>query len=178
MNLLKKQGLGTWITLGTVLLSVIALIIYGATLSAGMNLEIANGSQPFYEAVRDEDSVMISMVTTCGILALVFLAAAIVLGQFKFEGIVGKVVDVVTGALRIVAPALILAATLYFVYGSFTGLGWTFFSNEELVIYPEAVKVGHQVIAGLVIFAIASVAGIVSVFFSLVKKADTVAQAA
>ena len=121
---------------------------------------------------------MMTMVVTCGILALVFFAAAIVLGQFKFEGIVGKVVDVVTGALRIVAPALILAATLYFVYGSLTGLGWTFFSNEELEIYSQAISTGNMVITGLVIFAIASVAGIVSVFFSLVKKADTVAQVA
>ncbi len=178
MNFIKKQGLGTWITLGTIVLSVIALIIYGAALASGMDFMIASGSELFYEASRPEDSVMMTMVVTCGILALVFFAAAIVLGQFKFEGIVGKVVDVVTGALRIVAPALILAATLYFVYGSLTGLGWTFFSNEELEIYSQAISTGNMVITGLVIFAIASVAGIVSVFFSLVKKADTVAQVA
>ncbi len=47
LNLIKKQGIGTWITLGSILLTVIALIIYGAALGAGMNLEIASGSQPF-----------------------------------------------------------------------------------------------------------------------------------
>ncbi len=178
LNLIKKQGIGTWIMLGSILLTVIALIIYGAALGAGMNLEIASGSQPFYEAGRAEDSVMITMVTTCGVLALVFLVGAIVASQFELDGVLGKVVDAVGGAMRIVAPALIMAAMLYFVYGSFTGLGWTFFSNEELVIYPEAVKVGTQVIAGLIIFAIAAIGSIVSVFFSLVKKADTVAQVA
>lgn len=170
MNIIKKQGVGTWITLGTILVSVIALIIYGAALASGTDLLIASGSQLFFEKIRPEDSAMMTVVTTCGILALVFLVAAIVLGQFKFEGIVGKVCDFAVGALRIIAPALIFVALFYFLYGSFTGLGWTFFSNEELEINPEAITAGKQVITGLVFFGIAAVAGIVAAFFGMVKK--------
>ena len=170
LNLVKKQGLGTWITLGTMLLSVIGLIIYGAALSGGMDLITANGSQPFYEATRPEDSAMMTMVVTCGILSLVFLCAAVVLGQLKFEGLVGKIVDIVVGALRVVAPALLMVTILYFVYGSFTGLGWTLFSNEELEINPEAVAVAHTVITGIVFLVIAAIASIVAVFFGINKK--------
>lgn len=173
LEFIKKQGIGTWISLATVLLSVIALIIYGAALKTGMNLDIASGSQPFYEAIRPEDAEMMSMVVTCGILALVFTVGAMVLGQFKFEGILGKVCTFLTGAMRIVAPALLVVTLLYFVYGSFTGLGWTFFSNEELAIYPQAIKVGKTVITGLVFFGIAAVAGIVASFFKMVKKEET-----
>ena len=170
MNFLKKQGVGIWITLGTVLLSVIALIIYGVALGGGMDLTIAGGSQPFYEATREADSAMMTTVVTCGVLSLVFLAIAIVLSQFEFDGILGTVCNVAVGVLRIVAPALILCAFLYFVYGSFTGLGWTFFSNEELEIYPQAITVGKQAITGAIFFAIAGVAGIVAAFFGMRNK--------
>lgn len=172
MNIIKKQGVGAWITLGTVVVFLVALIIYGAALAAGTNLTIASGSEVFFETTRPADSVMITMVTTCGILSLVFMVAAIVLSQFKFEGTIGKVCEVAVGACRIVAPALIIAAFINFIYGSFTGLGWTFFSNAELEIYPEAIAVGNQVITGIVFFAIAAIAAIVASFFAMTKKTE------
>lgn len=170
MNFIKKQGIGAWISLGAVLISLIGLIIYGVALKAGTDLTIASGSELFYDKTRPEDTTMIKMVVVCGVIALVFMVAALVLGQFKFDGIVGKVVGGVVGALRIVAPALLIATFLFYVYGSFTGLGWTFFSNEELTIYPEAIAVGKQVITGLVFFVIAAVAAIVASFFGIIKK--------
>lgn len=170
MNIVKKQGLGTWISLGTLLVALIALIIYGAAISNGMDLMIASGSEKFYEAVREPEKIMMTSVVTCGVLSLVFLCASIVLGQLKFEGVVGKIIDCVTGAMRVVVPALLIAALLYFLYGSLTGLAWTFFSNEELEIYEAATKVGHQVITGMVFFGISAVAGIVASFFNLIKK--------
>lgn len=172
LNFIKKQGIGTWISLGAILLSIIALIIYGAALGAGDNLTIASGSEVFYDANRTADAAMMSTVVLCAVLALVFLAVAIVLGELKFEGIAGKVCAVASNALRIVAPALLIVAFLNFLYGSFTGLGWTFFSNAELVIFAEAISVGQQVIAGLVFFVIAAIAAIVASFFGMVKKEE------
>lgn len=170
MNLIKRIGIGTWITLGTIVLSVIALIIYGAAVAGGTDLTIASGSQPFYDFTRPEDSAMASMVVTCGVLSLVFLVLAVVLGQLQPKGVLGSVCNFVTGALRIVAPALIIVAFLYFVYGSFTGLGWTFFSNAELEIYADATAVGKQVIIGAVFFVLSAIAAIVASFFAIAKK--------
>lgn len=170
MSFIKKQGAGTWISIITVIVGIVALAIYGAAIGAGMDLTIASGSEPFYEASREADSVMLSTVVACGVVALVCLVAAIVIGQVKSEGIVGKVCAFIAGALRIVAPALLVVALLNFVYGSLTGLGWTFFSNEELSIAAEAVTVGEQVITGLVFFAIAAVAAVVAAFFGVVRK--------
>lgn len=170
MNIIKKQGAGTWITLGTILLSLIALIVYQNALASGTDQLIASGSQLFYETTRPEDSAMISVVLTCGVIALVLLVAAIILSQFKSGGILGKVLECAVGVLRVAAPVLIIVAMLYFVYGSFTGLGWTFFSNAELEIYPEAVSTGKTVIAGLILFAISAIASVVAAFFGMVKK--------
>ncbi len=170
MNFIKKQGVGAWITLGVILTSLVGLIIYGVAIKGGMDLTIASGSQPFYQADRPEDSTMMTMVVTCGVIALVFSVAALVLGQFKFDGIVGKIVGGIVGAMRIVASALLIATFLYFLYGSFTGLGWTFFSNEELEIAPEATAVGKQVITGIVFIVISAIAAIVASFFTITKK--------
>ena len=35
MNIVKKQGIGTWISLGTLLLALIGLIIYGVAIQSG-----------------------------------------------------------------------------------------------------------------------------------------------
>lgn len=149
---------------------MIAIILYGAALASGTDLLIASGSQLFYEATRPEDAAMMSTVLTCGIIAIALFVVAIVLAQFKVEGVVGKVLECVVGACRIVAPALLIVTTLYFVYGSFTGLGWTFFSNEELVIFDEAVATGRTVITGIVFFLLAAIADIVGAYFEVSKK--------
>lgn len=170
MKFIKRQGFGTWFSILAIIVSVVGLIIYGAAVSAGTGLTIASGSEPFYDFSRPEDTAMTGAVVTCGILALVFLLLAVVIGQLKFGSIIGTALDLVVGALRIVAPMLLMIAALYFLYGSFSGLGWTFFSNAELAIAPEAVAVGKQVITGLVIFVVSSVAAIVASFFSIRKK--------
>ena len=170
MNFIKKQGIGAWISLAAIVLSIIGFILYNVALSSGMGLEIASGSQLFYEAGRAEDAAMMTMVVTCGVIALVLFVASIVLDQFRGESVVGKVCSIAADACRIVAPALLIVTTLYFVYGSFTGLGWTFFSNEELVIFETAIATGKTVITGIVFFLLAAIAGIVGAYFEVSKK--------
>lgn len=172
MNIIKKQGLGTWITLITAILTLVGVILYQTALAAGTDLLIASGSQLFYEAIRPEDSAMMAVVLPCAIVGLVCLVAAIVLAQVNLEGIAGKVCECVVGILRIAAPVLVFVAMLYFAYGSLTGLGWTFFSNEELVIFPEAKAVGKKVVAGLIVLGIAAVASVVAAFFGMSKKEE------
>lgn len=167
---IKKQGVAFWISLACVVLTIVGFILYGVALGSGMGLSIANGSQPFYEASRDEDSLMIATVLPCGIVALVALIGSVVLEQFSSkEGVAGKVMGIIADVLRAAAPVLLFVSTIMFVYGSFTGLGWTFFSNSELQIYPKAISTGKTVIVGVVFFAVAAVLSVVASFFSLRK---------
>ena len=167
---LKKQGIGTWICLAALVFALIGVILYGSAVRAGAKLQIASGSEFFYDMARPEDSAMPPVVVPCAVIAILFLAAALILGQFQMEGAAGKVRDLCVGILRIAAPALLVIALFYFLYGSFTGIGWTFFSNAELAIYPEAVAVGKQVIAGLVFFALAMIGAAVAAYFEIPKK--------
>lgn len=170
MKTRKKQTLGTWISLVAVLITVIGLVVYNMALQSGMGLAIANGSQPFYEMGRDEDAVMMTMVIPCAVIAMGLLVVAIILGQVRVRGAFSKIINVISGIMRIAAPALILTTLLYFLYGSFTGLGWTFFSNAELEIYPQAISTGITAIAGLACFAVAGLASIIASFFDVVKE--------
>lgn len=160
MKIFKKQGAGTWISLVTIILSVVALFIYKAALKAGTGLMIASGSEMFYEVTRESDAAMIANVEMFTYIAIAALAFAVIFGHLKEN-------DMLVGAMRIVAPALLLGATLYFLYGSFTGLGWTFFSNEELEIYPEAIETGKQVIMALAVMAVAAIMSLLASFCSL-----------
>lgn len=170
MNVIKKQSIGAWITLATIVITVIGLIIYGVALSAGNGVQTANGGELFYDTSLELYGSMTSTVTACGVIGLILLAGALVADQFRFEGIVKTVCDFVIGAARIIVPALLCVILLEFLYGSFTGLGWTFFSNEELEINPEAIKAGKTVVTALVFFGIAAVASIVAAFFGIAKK--------
>lgn len=167
---IKKQGIGTWICLAALVFALIGLILYGTAVRAGDKLQIASGSEYFYDMTRPEDTAMPPVVLPCSILAIVFLAAALILGQFRMDGNAGKVRDVAVGILRIAAPALLVIALFYFLYGSFTGIGWTFFSNAELAINPEAIAVGKQVVAGLIFFALAMIGAAVAAYFEIPKK--------
>ena len=162
---MKKQGFGMWLSLVAIIAAVVAFVVYGQAIVAGENLQIASGSEVFYDVSADYYESMVNTVGTYSIVAIVLLGVAIVLGQFQ-----NKVFSIITSIVRIVAPVILMVAFLNFLNGSFTGIGWTFFSNEELVIYEEATAVGNQVIIGLVAFAVAAVVAIFSAFFAITKK--------
>lgn len=159
----KSISIASIISVVAVIAVVIGLILLGVVMAAGEGLEIASGSQPFYDFTRPEDSAMKSFTIAFGIVGAVLLVASVVLGQI--EG--GKILKIVADVLKILAPAALLIAALYFVFGSFTGLGWTYFSNAELQIYPEAIALGGKVITGIVFSFVAAVLALVASFLKV-----------
>ena len=167
-NLLKKQALGAYLTLGALVLAIVGLILYGATIAAGNGVQVANGGEIYLQA-KDFGGV-----TVLGIFSVVFLLAGCLIGQLKLQGIVGKVVDVVGYAFRVLAPVFLILTFVGFLNGTLTGLGWTFFSNEELEIYAAAKRAGTLNIVALVFFVLAFVVAIVSSFFKITKEEKVV----
>ena len=159
----KSISIASILSLIAVIAVVVGVILLGIVMAAGEGLEIASGSQPFYDFTRPEDSAMRVLTLTFGIVGAVLLVANVVLGQIKG----GKILKIVADVLKIVAPAALLVAALYFAYGSFTGLGWTFFSNEELQIYPEAIALGGQVIFGIASCFVAAILALVASFLKV-----------
>ena len=162
---MKKQGFGMWLSLLAIIAAVVAFVIFGQVIVAGDMLTIANGSEPFYNSSLESYTNMVETVNLCAIAGMAALAVAILLGQFQ-----NKFFNIVVGIVRIAIPVLFMVALLSFLEGSFTGLGWTFFSNEELEIFAEAIAVGEQTFIGLIAFAAAMVLSIFASFFAISKK--------
>lgn len=162
---MKKQGFGMWLSLLAIIAAVVGYVIYGQAIVAGDGLLIASGSEAFYDTNAAYFEKMTATVAPMAIAGIATLVAAVVLGQFK-----NKVFTFITSIVRIATPVLFMVALLGFLEGSFTGLGWTFFSNEELEIYAEAIAVGNQVITALIAFAAAMVISIFASFFAIKKN--------
>lgn len=159
----KTISIASILSLIAVVAVVVGVILLNVVMAAGEGLEIASGSQPFYDFTRPEDSAMKTFTIAFSIVGIVLLVANVVLGQL--EG--NKIIKIVADVLKIAAPAVLLVAALYFAFGSFTGLGWTYFSNEELQIYPEAIAVGGKVITGIVFSFVAAVLALVASFLKV-----------
>ena len=164
MNLIKKQGIGSFITFSTIIVSIISLIIYGVTLSTGDNVQVANGGEMF---LLKED---FGVVTAVGIISLLMLVIGLIVPNIKTTGTINKILNFIADTLRIVAPALLIYTFVAFLNGCLTGLGWTFFSNEELEINPVAIKAGYLTIVTLVFLLVAFVMSLVGAFFPVLKK--------
>ncbi|MBR1812588.1 MAG: hypothetical protein IJ773_02070 [Lachnospiraceae bacterium] len=165
---MKKKGIGNWLCLVACALAVAGLVLYTMAVNAGTGLQVASGSDLFYDMARPEDAEMAAKVLPFGIAAIALFAASFIFSQFTS----GKFGELLAGLCRIAAPAVVLITILYFAYGSFTGMGWTFFSNKELEIYPQATAVGQQVITAVVVYVLSMLVGIISAFCKLPKQAD------
>ena len=74
MNAIKKQKLGTWLTLVVIILGIVSVIIYSV-----------NGSVEGYFKGTNQSSVVIMSV-----LAIVFAVISIILAQFSANGAAGR----------------------------------------------------------------------------------------
>lgn len=157
LNFIKKQSIATWVSILTLLLAVVALIVYGVNVGGAGYF---NGST-------------VSSVVTCGIIALVVILVALVMSQFAFEGLVGKVYGIVLDALRILVPLLLFIGMFAFISSRVEGLAYIYFSNEEILATiqtPENLASAHSAIAGFILFGVAALVGIVAAFFTAKKK--------
>lgn len=161
----KKQGFGMWLSLIAIIAAVVAFVMYKQVLVDGEMLIIASGSEFFYDPNAAYYATMVEAVAPLTVVGVALLALSILLGQI-LNGYFG----ILTSLLRVVAPAVLMVAFLQFLYGSFTGLGWTYFSNEELEIYEKALEVGQNVIITLGCFAGAAFISMFAAFFKISKK--------
>lgn len=162
---MKKQGFGMWLSLLAILVSVFAFIVYSDVIIAGNGLLIASGSEPFYDSGIEAYGKMMDTVSLYTLVAVALLVVAMIIGQCQW-----RIFNIIVSFIRVAVPAVFMIVLLGFLEGSFTGLGWTFFSNEELEIYAEAIAVGKEAIIALVAFAAAMVLSLFANFFAISKK--------
>ena len=157
MNFIKKQSVGAWMTLGLFLLALVSTILYGV-----------NGTMKGYFQLANSGYAL-----ALSILAVIFAAGALVIAQFKFEGILGKIMQIVADVLRFAAVIFLAVVLLNFISTRAQGLAYIFFSDENVlseIQTPANMASANVAITGFIFYGIAWLLGIVSVFFKLSKK--------
>ncbi|MDO4284854.1 MAG: hypothetical protein Q4C60_05910 [Eubacteriales bacterium] len=157
MSLLKKQTAGSLMTLLALLLAVAALIVY--------NVNIAGEGYFQNAAVR--------AAVTYPVIAIVLLALALVVGLLPVSGIAAAVTELLSGVMRIAAPACCVAAAMFLIDARGEGFAFIYFSNEEVLQEVQTaanLSSAHGAIANVAVLAAAALVGIIAAFFGMRKK--------
>ena len=150
---MKKLSVGAWITCFAALLAVVAFIAYSANI----------GGEGYYK----DASVSSFPLVVLG--AVACLALAIVLYLAKGN----KIVEIVTGVLRVAAPALMAFGLMNLIAGRVDGLGYIYFSNADVAKEVQtAANLGsaQTAIWSMVLLGVAILIAVIAAFFSLRKK--------
>lgn len=154
MNFIKKQRVGFYGLIATAILLLIGMIMF----------QIAfNSSEGFFaqQAPNAASNVILLVV-----FAIVCLAAAIVVAQFQKDGIVGKVLAIVSDLLRVVGLVLVGLAVVQtigaYVYDMSIWLGSDLHNGDDGVIAAIQLALASSIVlgVGIVVGAIASCFGI------------------
>ena len=158
MNI-KKQSAGVWVNLIVAILALASLIVYGVNISSAGYFQNA----------------AVSSMTTYGIPAIILLVLVIILAQLKLSGAAATVVEIISGAMRIVIPVLLTLCLINLISARAEGLGYIYFSNADVALEvqtPENLSSATGTIANMICLAVAAVAAMVAAFFRLNQKAD------
>ncbi|MBR3020100.1 MAG: hypothetical protein IKH57_24025 [Clostridia bacterium] len=150
---MKKLTAGVWITCVAAVLAIAALCVYGVNI----------GGEGYYKDAAVNNFTLV----VCG--AVLCLAAAIALYQFKG----GKVVEIVTGVLRVAACALIAFGLMNLIAGRVDGLGYIYFSNADVAKEVQTaanLASAQTAIWSMALLGTAMLAAVIAAFFSLRKK--------
>ena len=150
---MKKLSVGAWITCFAVLLAVAAFIAYSSNI----------GGEGYYK----DASVNSFALVIWGAVACLIAAVAL----YLFKG--GKIVEIVTGLLRVAAPALMAFGLMNLIAGRVDGLGYIYFSNADVAKEVQtAANLGsaQTAIWSMVLLGVAILIAVIAAFFSLRKK--------
>ncbi len=153
----KKLPVGAWIACCAAVLVLVSLIVYAINI----------GSEGYFQGASISNLVLFL------ILAIVCELVAVVLGRLEQKGAVGKVLDLIAGACRIVAPALIALCLINLIAARVEGLGFIYFSNADVakeVQTPANLSSATGSIAAMVCLGVSMLAAIVAAFANVRKK--------
>ncbi len=156
MAILKKLTFGSISAAAALVLALVGAIAYYINI----------GSVGYFEGAP------VSAAALCLWLSILALAIVIVLAVLDFGKTVNKILDIVSGALRIAAPAGLIASAMHLVASRAEGLAFIYFSNEEVLAEVQTaanLSSATCAIVSIAVLAVAGIVGIVSAFFRVKK---------
>lgn len=152
MAILKKQTFGSICTLLALILAVAGVVAYYLNI----------GAEGYFQGAA------VAQASTMFTMAAVALALVVALNQVSLNKTADKIVEIVSGALQIAAPAGLMAAAMYLVESRAQGLAYIYFSNEEVLAEVQTaanLSSASGAIAAVVLLAVAALVAILAAFF-------------
>jgi len=150
---MKKLSVGAWITCIAVVLAVAAFIVYSSNI----------GGEGYYK------DAAVSNLPLMVLGAAAALVVAVLISLVKG----GKVVEIITGVLRVGAPALMAYALMNLIAGRVDGLGYIYFSNADVAKEVQTtanMASAQSAIWSMGLLGAAVIIAVIAAFFSLRKK--------
>ena len=150
---MKKLSVGAWITCIAVVLAIVAFFVYSGNIS---------GEGYYKDAAVNNLPLMV-----WGAVAALAVAVALCVAKG------GKVTEILSGVLRIGAPALLAWALMNLIAGRVDGLGYIYFSNADVakeVQTADNMASAQSAIWSMGLLGAAVLIAVVAAFFSLRKK--------
>ena len=150
---MKKLSVGAWITCIAVVLAIVAFFVYSGNIS---------GEGYYKDAVVNNLPLMV-----WGAVAALAVAVALCVAKG------GKVTEILSGVLRIGAPALLAWALMNLIAGRVDGLGYIYFSNADVAKEVQTaanMASAQSAIWSMGLLGAAVLIAVIAAFFSLRKK--------
>ena len=150
---MKKLSVGAWITCIAVVLAIVAFFVYSGNIS---------GEGYYKDAAVNNLTLMV-----WGAVAALAVAVALCVAKG------GKVTEILSGVLRIGAPALLAWALMNLIAGRVDGLGYIYFSNADVAKEVQTaanMASAQSAIWSMGLLGAAVLIAVVAAFFSLRKK--------
>lgn len=150
--ILKKLTISSYIAVAISILSLVAVILYGANIT----------NDGYFQNQKVESVVMVSTI------AIILPLCTVVPCFVKLDGLVGKIVDIVILAIKVAVVVLLLIVGIKFLGARIPGFGYIYFSNEEVlqeVQTPANLASSKTAIASIVLYILSGVIGMVWAFF-------------
>lgn len=156
MATLKKQTFGGISALVALILSVVGIIAYYINI----------GSVGYFENASVPTAALLAFASVAA------LAVVIVLAQLHLGNVADKLLDILSGLLRIAAPAGLIGSAMLLVEARAQGLAYIYFSNEEVLAEVQTAANLSSATCAIVTIAVPAIASVVAVVsaFGKVKK--------
>jgi hypothetical protein len=152
----KKQSAAVYLLFAVIFLGLVAFIIALAN----------NGDSGYFHG---DTSVLVILMT---VLALLCEIGTVVLLQFHFDGLIGRILEIAESVLMIVAAALFIVSVMNFISPRVEGFAYIFGadSNTKAEIQTaDNMRSAAGSIVGIIFYFLAGILATVASFFPLVK---------
>lgn len=158
MSFIKKQTAGVWATFITLVLALVSVVIYLINI----------GGQGYFQGAVVAEAVRFFVIT------IVLLVAVLALAQIKIYGMAGKIVTLVSDAMRIAVPVCTIAGLMFLISSRIEGFAFIYFSNEEVLQEVQTaanLSSSHWAIANIIALVVTAIVGMIAAFFKMKKDA-------